>query len=225
MTLNQIFTLPGIYNTLLEYFGKRNWWKAESGFEIMIGSILVQNTHWSNAEKGIRNIRRSCLLDPERLYQMPLEKLRDLIKPAGLYNQKARRIRAFLEYYKTIYNFKIDEMTKQDSQILRIELLEIYGIGEETADSILLYALNKPYFVVDKYTRRIFFRIGLIEEKIKYNELSAYFMQNLPGDLTVYKGFHKLIIYHGREFCRSSAPRCGICILRSRCEYFALKKP
>ncbi|MCP4723754.1 MAG: endonuclease, partial [bacterium] len=159
------------------------------------------------------------LLEPGKLIDLSSQDLADLIRPSGFFNQKTKKIKSFLEFFDSSYQFSIEKMKKQDPTQLRQELLDVFGIGEETADCILLYALDKPFFVIDKYTRRIYGRLGLIDPKISYSELSSYFMRNIPEDIPVYKGYHKLIIYHGREFCSASNPGCETCILREYCSH------
>ncbi|MFC1564065.1 endonuclease III domain-containing protein [candidate division KSB1 bacterium] len=205
------------YRIMLNHFGKRNWWPADSRFEIMIGSILVQNTNWKNVGRCIENLKKEGLMKPEILYGLPVERLAELIKPSGYYNQKVKKIRAFLEFYRTNSGFSIESMLQKDNEVLRKELLGVFGIGNETADCIMLYALDKSCFVVDNYTRRIFSRAGLVSENIRYNTLRAVFTENIPVDVELYKEFHKLIIYLGKEFCKASMPKCRICVMRKLC--------
>ena len=157
--------LNSIFLRLYSNFGPQHWWPADSSFEIIVGAMLTQNTNWQNAEKAISRLKEKKLLEPRRLYQVGLAKLAVLIKSAGYYNVKAARLKNFLKYFLDNYNGNIRRMSAQDLRVLRKELLAVKGIGPETADSILLYALDKPVFVIDAYTKRIFYRHGLIKEE------------------------------------------------------------
>jgi endonuclease-3 related protein len=172
-------TLFSIYQKLYAYFGPQHWWPADTPFEVMLGAILTQNTNWSNVEKAIYNLKANNLLDPFRLNKIPHKKLASLIRSAGYYNIKAKRLKEFLSFFLNLYKCDIGKMKRQDTGMLREQLLAIKGVGPETADSILLYALNKPIFVVDAYTKRIFTRHGLLEENANYAQVQNFFMQNL----------------------------------------------
>jgi endonuclease III related protein len=164
-----------IYNKLFDYYGAQYWWPAQSPFEVIIGAILTQNTNWFNVEKALLNLKKEGLLDAQRLYLIQQKRLAELIRPAGYYNIKAKRIKNFLTLYIKKYHGRIEELRKVNLEILRKELLAVNGIGPETADSILLYALNKPIFVVDAYTKRIFFRHKLIRKE----DEDYHFVQNI----------------------------------------------
>jgi len=172
-----------IYNLLRNRFGKMNWWPAESDFEVMIGAILTQNTAWTNVEKAISNLKSRNLLSFEAMQAIDLDLLKEYIRPSGYYNQKALKIKEFIDFAKKKYNFSIELMKKENTAVMREELLNIYGIGEETADSIMLYALKKPVFVIDAYTRRILERHRIIEGalKEKYKNLQKYFIDNIDN--------------------------------------------
>ena len=151
-----------VFKRLREAFGPQAWWPAQTPFEVMVGAILTQNTAWTNVERAIANLKASGALEPGALVRMPHGELAALIRPAGYYNVKARRLKAFLDYFVGRYGGDPDRMRARPAAVLRPELLEVNGIGPETADSILLYALKKPCFVVDAYTRRIFVRLGMV---------------------------------------------------------------
>lgn len=204
------------YHKLYDSYGSRNWWPADEPFEVIIGAILTQNTAWKNVEKAIGNLKRGNLLSPEGLSDLPENELAALIRPSGYYNQKAKKIKAFLDYYKRFYNNDLTRMSDKPLEALREELLDIFGIGEETADCILLYALEKPSFVIDAYTKRIFSRIGWCDEKISYTELKSMIEQNIPVDIKIYNEFHALIVYHGKEYCRK-IPACDLCAVNDLC--------
>lgn len=208
---NQI--LNWIYKRLFETFGARNWWPGDTPFEISIGAILTQNTAWLNVEKAINNLKNHNLLEPKKLKEIPQDKLAELIRPAGYYNLKAERLKAFVEFLFLHYDGDLDKMFNRDMWELRQELLKVKGIGLETADSILLYAGNKPIFVVDSYTRRILTRHNLIDEKASYSQIQSLFMENLPPDVQLYNEYHALIVQLGKEICKSK-PNCQSCPIK-----------
>jgi len=171
--------LNTFYKRLYSYFGPQRWWPARNRFEVMIGAILTQNTSWSNVEKAIKNLKKNKLLALSKLYALPHNKLASQIKSSGYYNLKARRLKEFIKFLYDHYNASLKKMSGKETCELRKHLLSVNGIGQETADSILLYALNKPIFVVDAYTRRILLRHYLIKEDYSYTEVQNLFMQNL----------------------------------------------
>ena len=201
-----------IYNILYDQIGPRGWWPGDSALEIIVGAILTQNTAWKNVEKAIKNLKESGVLSVQALSKITVEELAQLIRPSGYYNQKAKKIKHFIDYLMKRYKGDIDRMAQEDVERLRQELLSINGIGPETADSILLYALNKPSFVVDSYTKRIFSRHNLLPEDAKYEQVREYFMKNLPEDVYLYNEFHALIDYVGHHFCKR-VPDCDNCPL------------
>ena len=201
-----------IYDMLYAEFGHRCWWPAETPFEVIIGAILTQNTAWRNVEEAIRNLKKNNLLSPEMLFKSSLKKIAGLIIPSGYYNLKAKRIKNFLDYFFERYDGKIEKMSQQKTNKLRGELLNVNGIGRETADSILLYALHRPVFVVDAYTKRIFSRHGLIDEKDSYEDVRTFFTRNLPPKVDLYNEYHALIVCLGRLFCKKT-PRCRDCLM------------
>ncbi len=202
-----------IFYKIYNHFGPLNWWPGDSPFEIMVGAILTQNTSWSNVEKAINNLKKENLLDPFKLLALPDDRLRELIRPSGFYNVKTKRLKEFLNFFISEYQGNIEKMKKEDLWKLRNKLLKIKGVGKETADSILLYALEKPVFVVDAYTRRIFSRCGLVPENIEYDELQEFFMSNLPEDVFLYNEYHAQIVLLGKTYCRKK-PLCEKCPLR-----------
>jgi len=205
--------LNWIYERLFEAFGPRHWWPGETPFEIIIGAILTQNTAWTNVEKAINNLKKKDLLTPERLNRLSQNELAELIRPAGYYQVKANRLKEFIVFLFSHYGGDLNQMFRQDMWKLRTELLEVKGIGLETADSILLYAGQKPIFVVDAYTRRILIRHNLIDEKASYTQIQDLFMNNLPEDIQLYNEYHALIVQLGKEICKSK-PDCNICPLK-----------
>ncbi|MEO0124393.1 MAG: endonuclease III domain-containing protein [candidate division WOR-3 bacterium] len=199
-----------IYERLFNTFGPQHWWPGDSPFEVMVGAILTQNTNWQNVEKAINNIKRANLLHPHKLLENR-EKISQLIRPSGFYKLKSKRLISFLKYFVERYNGEVKNFNKKETNYLRNELLSVPGIGPETADSILLYALNRPVFVVDAYTRRMLKRHNLISEKADYNDIQKFFESNLPRDIQLYNEYHALIVRLGKEYCKKNDPLCDIC--------------
>lgn len=207
--------LNAFYRRLYAYFGPQHWWPGASRFEVMVGAVLTQNTNWANVEKAIGNLKKHKLLKPDKLYQIPKERLAKLIRPAGYYNIKAKRLRNFLQFFLKDYKGKFKNMSLVDTLNLRQELLSVNGIGPETADSVLLYALDKPIFVVDAYTKRIFLRHRLIKEDATYDEIQNFFMKNLKNNVKLFNEYHALLVRLGKEFCLKRSPECEDCPLKS----------
>jgi endonuclease-3 related protein len=204
-----------IYKRLYSAFGRQYWWPAQSLFEVIVGAILTQNTSWSNVEKAISLLGSRKLLNARKLYELPEKQLAALIRSTGYYNVKARRLKFFLKFFFEVYGGKIKRMAAQDQEVLRRQLLGVKGIGPETADSILLYALNKPVFVVDAYTKRILSRHGLIKAQVDYSQLQDLFMGNLKHDAQLFEEYHALLVKLGKDYCRKHNPKCRICPLWS----------
>jgi endonuclease-3 related protein len=212
--------LTEIYQLLLDRFGPQHWWPGETQFEIITGAILTQNTSWANVEKAIANLKSANLLTPEKLYHLNASQLAELIRPAGYYNIKAKRLKNFLTWLFRSYNGRLENSARGwlaplenlDTDRLRVELLAVKGIGPETADSILLYAFNRPVFVVDAYTARVAVRHGLIEQGADYEQLRNLFQSNLPQDSQLFNEYHALLVRLGKEFCKPK-PQCRLCPL------------
>jgi len=208
-------SLLRIYRLLYGAYGPRNWWPGDGPFEVMIGAILTQNTAWKNVEKAISNLKRKNLLDPPKLHKISQDKLAELIRPAGYFRQKAKKIKTFLDYFGTSYEYSTEKMKKRPLENLRQELLGCWGIGAETADSILLYALDKPVFVVDNYTMRIFRRLGYLNSKDDYHSTQRFFMKYLPPDPGLYNEYHACIVALGNDVCNPK-PKCAKCPLSGK---------
>ena len=202
--------LQELYQRLWETFGPQGWWPGDTPFEVAVGAILTQNTNWVNVSKAITALKDQDLLTPQALHDLPEEELARLIRPAGYYNVKARRLKNFLDFLANHYGNSMVRLAAGDLEDLRPALLSIKGVGPETADSILLYALAKPTFVVDAYTFRILSRHGLIDESYPYEELRQLFMAHLPARVDMYKEYHALLVRLGKEWCRPQ-PRCAGC--------------
>lgn len=201
------------YKKLSRHFGPQNWWPGDTPFEIAIGAILTQNTNWNNVENAIRHLKNRGVLSPHRIYRLSLQELASLIRPAGYFNVKARRLRFFLEFLMNEYSGKMENMAQDELNKLRAKLLRIHGIGPETADSILLYALEQPVFVIDAYTKRILSRHGILSSEKSYDEFQELFHTALERDVRLFNEYHALFVRAGKAFCRKRNPLCGKCPL------------
>lgn len=206
-------TVSSIYEALNAHYGNLQWWPAKTPYEVMVGAVLTQNTAWGNVEKAIANFSQQ--LSPELVHEMDILNLIDIIRPAGFFNQKALYLKSVTEWYGR-YNYDIPTIQRQPLEKLRPELLSVKGIGKETADCILLYALGFPTFVVDAYTMRLCQRYA-IEAGKDYDAVKAYFEENLPKSVEIYNNYHALIVINGKEHCRKSKPLCDSCPLGEAC--------
>jgi len=219
-----------VYGRLYEYYGPQHWWPAEEPFEMIVGAILTQSAAWTNVEKAIGNLKQAGALSPEALRRLPETELAQIIYPSGYYNVKARKLKAFAEYFGARYGDNLEKLFRRDTNELRNELLSVYGIGEETADSILLYAGHKPVFVIDAYTRRISGRLGLrptvpsAPSTGKYVDYQRLFMTALPLSAVLFNEYHALLVRLAKEACRKE-PDCGGCCLNRGKEKPALLSP
>lgn len=200
--------LRDIYIKLYRAFGPQHWWPAETPFEVAVGAILTQNTNWQNVERAISNLKEKGLLDPHSLHSININSLAFLIRPAGYYNVKAKRLKAFLDFLIKDFDGRIEDMASLEVDDLRKRLLNIDGIGPETADSILLYALNKPVFVVDAYTKRVLVRHGIINSNANYEEIQSLFHLSFEQNSSLYNEFHALFVKLGKTFCKPE-PLCS----------------
>ncbi len=207
-----------IYRVLRSHYGHQHWWPGDTPFEIILGAILTQSCSWSNVEKAIMNIKHVRALSPKTLIAMPLSRLASLVRPSGYFNQKAKKIRAFLSFFSAQYGSSIARMKKKRLAPLREELLSIWGVGKETADSILCYALSKPALVIDAYTRRLFHRLGHTAEDASYDELQDYLTARLPRSTALYNDFHAQVVIHCKDVCRTK-PKCDRCTLSKICRW------
>ncbi len=203
-----------IYELLFKRFGPQRWWPGETKDEIIAGAILTQNTNWQNVEKAIGNLKKASVMSLEKLYSIEQTQLAELIRPAGYYNIKAKRLKNFLKWLFEQHNGSLAEIEAMNTENLREELLQINGIGRETADSILLYAFDRPIFVVDAYTYRIATRHQLIEPECDYEQLRSLFEDSLEDNVKLFNEYHALLVRLGKEFCRPQA-RCEGCPLEN----------
>ena len=215
--------INSIFNTLSDYYGVSilrkgwrgdlSWWQAESGFELMTGSILVQNTNWKNVDKALKNFNGN--LSPQLVLSLSNEELAGTIRPAGFQNQKAKKLKALCEWFKK-YDFNIEKASGVNKETLRKELLSVNGVGNETADAILVYVLGKNSFVIDAYTRRIFIRIGFDVPK-KYDQFREMIEKAVPRNIFTYDYYHGLMVEHAKTYC-TQTPGCEGCPLFKQCE-------
>lgn len=209
-----------VYDRLYACYGPQYWWPGESRLEIIVGAILTQSVAWRNVEQAIANLKAAgALATPATLAALSQEELAALIRPAGYYNAKARKIHAFLNYLSAHYDLQLDRFCAQEVGQLRQELLSVWGIGPETADAILLYVAEKPVFVVDAYTKRLFSRLGLVPAQIDYHALQAVLMDGLPHQVSLFQEYHALIVRHAVLTCRKQQPSCASCPLLATCAF------
>lgn len=206
--------LLAYYKKLRRFFGHRNWWPGETPFEVMVGAILTQNTNWVNVEKAIANLKAFDALSPEALYKIDVNALAQLIRSSGYFNIKAQRLKAFIKWFVEKYDGSINKLKKAPMEELRLDVLSIKGVGKETADSILLYALAMPTFVVDAYTHRVFSRHALVPEEADYDEIKEFFESNLPKNGELFNDYHAQIVEVAKNFCHKAEPFCHKCPLK-----------
>jgi len=213
--------LMKIYDKLFNHFGRQNWWPTTSNqnpkFEIIVGAILTQQASWKNVERAINNLKNQNVLEPKKLFNLSEKKLEKLIRPSGFFKVKAKRLRSFLKFFIENYDGNLNKMSGISLERLREELLSVHGIGPETCDSILLYATEKPIFVVDAYTVRLCQRYPLINSK-KYEDVQEFFKKNLPRDVNLFNEFHALIVELGKNYCKTK-PICEKCPLKEGCKH------
>jgi len=210
--------LKNIYQRLMAVYGRQHWWPAEEPFEVMIGAILTQSAAWRNAEQAIANLRAAEALSPEAIRRLPLPELAQIIRPCGYYNAKALKLKSLADWLGNNYQDDLNRLSAGDVEDLRRQLLSIHGIGQETADSILLYAAGKPIFVIDAYTRRIISRIGLAPDNHSYTAYQQLFMASLTADARLFNEYHALLVKLAKDACRK-IPVCDKCCLNDICLY------
>ncbi len=202
-----------IYQCLYDYYGPQNWWPAETPLEMVVGAVLTQNTNWKNVEVAISSLKRANLLSIEALASVSHEQLASCIRSAGYYNLKTKRLKNLMNMLALQYDSDLQLLFAADPKQSRRQLLEVNGIGPETADSILLYGAGHAVFVVDAYTHRVFSRHLLLPEECSYEEIQETFSANLPPDASLFNEFHALIVSVAKEFCKKSTPLCENCPL------------
>ena len=205
-----------VYDRLYQRYGPQHWWPGDGPLEVILGAILTQFTAWANVEKALSNLKGAGLMSTTTLRDIPEERLAALLRPSGTFNSKARKVKAFVNHLCERYGGDLGSLLSREPAVLRRELLSIYGIGEETADDILLYAAGVPSFVIDAYTRRIIQRLWLAPERQSYHAYQELFHQALPGNATLYNEYHALLDRHAKETCRTR-PLCAGCCLLELC--------
>jgi len=205
--------LDEYFNSLFTAFGPQHWWPGRSQFEVIVGAILTQNTSWANVEAAIANLRDERLLSPAAMETVPSRKLERLVRPSGYFRQKARKLKAFCAFLRAEHGGSLKKMFATATIVLREQLLGVWGIGPETADSILLYAGGHPVFVIDAYTKRMLARHGWAGEGARYDDLRWMFERQFTGDTKRFNEFHALIVQTGKAYCRKTDPNCGECPL------------
>jgi endonuclease-3 related protein len=211
--------LHALFDHLYRAYGAQHWWPAESPFEVMVGAVLTQNTAWGNVEKALANLKRANAFEPATIAAMPETELANLLRPAGYFNVKARRLHSYCRWYLARGGYAV--LVGEPLHRLRQQLLEVQGVGPETADDILLYAFDRPVFVIDAYTRRVLGRLGHAYSEARYEALRAQIEEELPSDARLYNEYHALLVRHGKEVCRKS-PRCDACALAALCPWHAM---
>lgn len=204
--------LPLIYNKLYSHFGPQHWWPGETPFEVAVGAVLTQNTNWGNVEKAIDNLKREGKLNASAIHKITTESLAALIKPAGYFNVKAKRLKHFVSFLMKDYGGSMSRMKDAKLPSIREDLLRVNGIGPETADSIILYALEKPVFVVDAYTKRVLSRHNIKDHDASYDSFQELFDSNLKRDFRLFNEYHALFVRVAKEHCRTK-PLCEGCPL------------
>ncbi len=205
-----------VYRILFAAYGPQHWWPARTRWEMMVGAVLTQNTSWTSVEKALANLRRARALSVAGLRAMPDAELRRCLRPAGYYNQKTKTLRALLAWLDGMQGGALRRAERVSTAVLRAQLLDIRGIGPETADCILLYGYGRAVFVIDAYTRRSGERLGLLPRGCTYAAAQAYFMAHLPPDEQLFNEYHALLVQLGKDCCRPQ-PRCADCPLRRHC--------
>lgn len=201
-----------IYNKLFKAFGLQHWWPGDTPFEVAVGAILTQNTNWGNVEKAINNLKKEKVLSAKAIHEMAVNRLASLIQPSGYFNIKAKRLKAFISFLMNDYHGSMKKLGSEDMHSLREKLLDVNGIGPETADSILLYALDKPIFVIDAYTKRVLSRHKILEHDGPYEKFQELFHLSLKKDVKLFNEYHALFVRVGKTFCKTK-PVCEMCPL------------
>ena len=209
--------LMQVYHRLYDGYGPQHWWPADSQLEVVLGAILTQSAAWGNVEKALACLKEAECWSVEALRDVSEEQLAELVRSSGYFNAKARKLKAFISHLWEQHGGDLKAMLSQERTGLREELLSIYGIGDETADDILLYAGEHAFFVIDTYTRRILDRMGVTPDAPTYAGYQQFFHQSLPADAPLYNEYHALLDRHAKEVCRKRLPACQSCCLRDMC--------
>lgn len=212
-------TFKQVFNRLFNAYGPQHWWPGETPFEVMVGAVLTQNTAWTNVERAIANLKANDSLEPHAIIAVSHAKLATWLQPSGYFNIKATRLRNFCHWYLAHGEFA--GLQQWDTETLRKGLLSVNGVGPETADDMLLYAFERPVFVIDAYTRRLFSRLDMVAGDEGYEHLRALFEAKLPLEVPLFKELHALIVQHAKDVCKKR-PLCAACCLKKTCPSSAL---
>ncbi len=214
---------PGeIYRALFTAYGPQHWWPGATKFEIVVGSVLTQNTDWRNVERSVKNLNDAGIVDEKSLFNCKLEALQELIRPSGYMVAKSYTLRTVSHWLQRHGTF--EGLAKKQTHILRDELLSLKGVGEETADAILLYALDRPLAMSDAYTKRIAVRLGVMWEAAKYEDCAHWVSTLAPMTTADQNEMHALIVHHGKVCCKKTKPLCEICALSNKCPRIGVEK-
>jgi endonuclease-3 related protein len=205
--------LPRYYSVLRARFGPQHWWPARTRLEVILGAILTQNTTWHNATLALRNLRKSGLLSWQALRRACFSGLEACVRPAGFYRQKARTIRDFVDWLSREHAGSLDRLFSLPTDELRRRLLDLRGLGPETVDAIILYAVQRPLFVADAYTRRVLARHGFVSDAADYHQTQEFLHAHLPPDTSLFNEFHAVLVEVGKKYCKPQSPRCAGCPL------------
>lgn len=211
--MNRESLLMNLFQAMLDALGPSRWWPGETPFEVAVGAVLTQNASWTNVELAIANLKAAGVFAPKLLHELPDARLAELIRPSGYFRLKAGRLKNLLAFLRDEGGYDMTALAGRDLAATREKFLSVRGIGPETADSILLYALDYPTFVVDAYTRRLLSRHGLVPEDAAYDEMRDFFMDVLDPDPRLFNEYHALIVRTGKSWCKKAAGRCGDCPL------------
>ncbi|MGH8103699.1 MAG: methyltransferase domain-containing protein, partial [bacterium] len=221
--------IPELLQSLESAYGRRGWWPHDAEYhrrhatdpreEILIGAILTQNTAWTNVEKAIQNLKSANALSLKAIAEMNESRLADLLRPSGYFRAKAKKLKAFAEFVERRWGEDLNQTETLSTEELRKALLSIWGIGPETADSIVLYAFNRPVIVVDAYTQRIVQRLAMTNEKMNYADCQALFLEATGAEPYLYQEYHALLVEHAKRHCTSGIPRCTECPVLSMCAF------
>lgn len=209
--------LKSVYGRLYAAYGPQHWWPADEPFEVIVGAILTQSAAWTNVEKGLANLKQAGALSPSAIRELPQAELAELIHSCGYFNAKSIKLKSFAAWFGRRFSDSLEKMFEVETQRLREELLEVHGVGEETADSILLYAGNRPVFVIDAYTRRIIDRLGFKLRGNKYADYQKLFVDHLPAEAPLFNEYHALLVALGKRQCLKTNPACEGCCLQETC--------
>lgn len=210
--------LHEIYDRLMATYGPQGWWPSDGPFETIVGAVLTQNTSWNNVDKALANLRERGWMTPAAIREAPEAELAEAIRSSGYYNSKARKLKAIAEHLAA-YDDDTERWRSRDAKELRAELLEVYGIGPETADDIVLYVADLPSFVIDTYTIRLIDRVGIAPKRKRYEDYQALFEDNLPHDARLFNEYHALLDEHAKGVCLKTSPRCADCVLLDLCKW------